>query len=203
MGREISKGQVIAAFDFDGTIIKHDSLFVFIKFAVSTGRIILSALKNLPYLVLFKLKLYPNYKAKEKLFTSLFKGVTLDAFNKLCHDFVPKIDSMVKPEAMDKIHWHQQEGHQVIIISASVENWIQPWASQVGIDTILATKIEVKDGKLTGKFLSKNCHGPEKVNRILEHFPGRENYELYAYGDSNGDKEMLLLANHKFYRSFV
>ena len=204
MGGKVSDTRTtVAAFDFDGTIIKHDSLLVFIRFAVSPGRIVLSTIKTLPYLALWQLKVIPNYKAKEKLFKALFKGVPIDDFNKLCIDFIPKIEAMVNPAALDKINWHRQMGHEIVIISASVENWISPWATKIGIDTVLATQIEVIDGLITGKFLSKNCHGPEKVNRLLQHLPNRETYELYAYGDSNGDKDLLQLADHKFYRVFV
>jgi len=205
MGQEISGTgrKVIAAFDFDGTIIKRDSLFVFIWYVVSIKRIVLSTLKVMPYLVLYKLKVIPNFKAKEKLFTALFKGVSIADFNILCKDFAVVIQKMVKPEALEKIEWHRQNGHEIIIISASVENWIMPWATLNGIDTVLATQIQVIDGLITGKFLSKNCHGAEKVNRLLQHLPDRENYILYAYGDSSGDKDLLQFADHKFYRVFV
>ena len=205
MGQEISGTgrKVIAAFDFDGTIIKRDSLFVFIWYAVSIKRIVLSTLKVMPYLVLYKLKVIPNFKAKEKLFTALFKGVSIADFNILCKDFAVVIQKMVKPEALKRIEWHRQNGHEIVIISASVENWITPWATLNGIDTVLATQIQVIDGLITGKFLSKNCHGAEKVNRLLQHLPDRENYILYAYGDSSGDKDLLQFADHKFYRVFV
>jgi len=164
---------------------------------------VLSTLKVMPYLVLYKLKVIPNFKAKEKLFTALFKGVSMADFNILCKDFAVVIQKMVKPEALKRIEWHRQNGHEIIIISASVENWIMPWATLNGIDTVLATQIQVIDGFITGKFLSKNCHGAEKVNRLLQHLPDRENYILYAYGDSSGDKDLLQFADHKFYRVFV
>jgi HAD superfamily hydrolase (TIGR01490 family) len=198
-----NKVNKVAAFDFDGTIIKRDSLFVFIWFAVPFIRIVFSTIIAMPYLVLYQLKMIPNYKAKEKLFKALFKGVLIADFNAICINFTSKIQEMVNPDAIDKIKWHSKRGHEIVIISASVENWIIPWATQIGIDKVLATQIEVVDGLITGKFLSKNCHGPEKVNRLLQHFPNRNSYELYAYGDSNGDKDLLLLADHKFYRCFV
>jgi len=205
MGQEIpgTGRKVIAAFDFDGTIIKRDSLFVFIWHAVPLSRIMLSFLTVMPYLVAYKLKLIPAFKAKEKLFTALFKGVAIADFNILCKDFIPVIQKMVRPEALERINWHRQNGHEVIIISASVENWIIPWAMLNGIDTVLATQIQVIDGLITGKFLSKNCQGAEKVTRLLQHNPDRESYILYAYGDSNGDNELFQFADYKFYRVFV
>lgn len=194
--------KVIAAFDFDSTITKRDSLPVFIRFAVSLGQLLKGTLLMSPFLLLFKLKVIPNYQAKERLFRIFFAGLTLDAFNLLSEKFVPGIEKIVNPAALEKIKWHQQMGHEVIIVSASAENWINPWARKNGITTVLATRLQVKDNLITGNFLSKNCHGPEKAERLLEQYPNREEYILYAYGDSNGDKELLELADHAFYRSF-
>jgi phosphatidylglycerophosphatase C len=194
--------KIIAAFDFDGTIIKHDSLLVFIWFAVGIRQLTIGIIKALPHLIKYQLKLIPNYTAKEKLFTALFKGMPIADFNKTSLEFLPKIKQMVNADALNKIKWHQENGHEVIIISASAENWILPWAKTIGVTNVLATQLEVVDGLITGKFLSKNCHGPEKVNRLYTIHPDRKTYELYAYGDSNGDKELLSIADHQFYRKF-
>jgi phosphatidylglycerophosphatase C len=197
-----SDKKVIAAFDFDSTITRRDSLPVFIKFAVSLRVLLKGAILMAPSLLLFKLRVIPNYKAKERLFRIYFAGLTLETFNLLSEAFIPIIERIVNPIAIEKIKWHQQRGHEVIIISASAENWINPWAKKNGINTVLATRLHIKDNMITGDFLNKNCHGLEKVNRLLEKFPHREEYILYAYGDSNGDKELLEIADHAFYRSF-
>lgn len=204
MGRAIPKtdGKVIAAFDFDGTITKRDTLPLFINFANNKQQLLLGSLKMAPSLLLFKLKLIPNYKAKARLFRIFFGGMKLEKFEELCEGFTPSIEKVLNPVAIEKIKWHQKMNHQVIIISASVENWIRPWATKYGVDIILATQLQVKDNNITGNFLTKNCHGAEKVCRLLQHYPDKENYTLYAYGDSNGDKELLALADHPYYRSF-
>ena len=194
--------KVIAAFDFDGTITKYDSLLFFIWYSVSFLKLSINVFKLLPTLTLYKLKIIPNYEAKEKLFRKFYKGLRIAAFDELGTQFVIRLNKMIRPEAREKLDWHRKMGHEIVIISASVENWIKPWAKKQGIDMVLATQIEVKDELITGKFLSKNCYGPEKVNRFLAHFPDRKAYELYFYGDSNGDKELLAIADHSFYRSF-
>ena len=92
---------------------------------------------------------------------------------------------------------------RVVILSASIENWIRYWAEEVGADMVLATKIETnKNGLLTGKFLSKNCYGQEKVNRLLEMFPNRNDYKIIAYGDSRGDKELIEISDKGYYNKF-
>jgi phosphoserine phosphatase len=67
---------------------------------------------------------------------------------------------------------------------------------------VLGTQIEVADGSLTGRFLTKNCYGQEKVKRLLEQYPDRREYHLTAYGDSRGDKEMLAFADESYYKPF-
>jgi phosphatidylglycerophosphatase C len=203
MGGEVHQGKtVIAAFDFDGTIIRKDSLPLFIWHAVKLFPLLRGTIQASPALVKYAAKLIPNDKAKEALFAAYFRGMSLELFDKLGAEFVPSIHAIVRPEALAKIKWHQQQGHEVVIISASPENWVKPWAAEIGIKTVLATQVEVVGGLITGKFASENCHGPEKVNRLMLHSPKREAYELYAYGDSSGDTELLKLADYMFYRKF-
>lgn len=194
--------KTVAAFDFDGTITTKDSLFLFLFFQCRPITFLRNAIPALYYVLLYKLKLIPNFVAKEALFSLFFKGMTLTAFNKRCEQFLGCLQKNIRQEAELKLRWHQSEEHEVVIISASIENWLLPLARQFGIGHLLATKIEVKSGVLTGKFLSKNCFGPEKVSRLLERFPDRENYTLYGYGDSKGDRELLAEADYPFFRSF-
>ena len=108
---------------------------------------------------------------------------------------------MLRSEAMKRIAWHKNMGHTIVIVSASIESWLRPWCDKNKID-LIATRIEIKKGKVTGKFSSKNCHGAEKVNRIREKYSLPKYSEVYAYGDSLGDKEMLQIADKKHYQYF-
>ena len=67
---------------------------------------------------------------------------------------------------------------------------------------IAGTQIEVINGKLTGRFLTRNCYGKEKVGRLLQLYPDRKSYRLIAYGDSRGDRELLAFADESHYREF-
>jgi HAD superfamily hydrolase (TIGR01490 family) len=192
----------IAIFDFDGTITLKDSFieflnFVFGRFATFRGLFALS-----PILVLYKIKLVSNETAKKRLFSYFFKGMKEGDFSKFCQDFSIEIDKYVNPVALQKLKWHQEQGHQLVIITASVENWIIPWAEKNNINTVIGTRIEIINRLLSGDFASKNCYGPEKVRRFLIEFPDREGYNLYIYGDSRGDRDLLAMADHKFLREF-
>jgi len=89
----------------------------------------------------------------------------------------------------------------VVIVSASAQDWIKDWCAETGV-SMIATKLEVKEGKITGKIEGNNCHGKEKVRRINETYNLSDYNEIYCYGDSRGDKPMLGLGNISFYKPF-
>ena len=180
------------AFDFDGTLTTRDTLLEFIRFACGTPRFLLGFLLYSPLLVLMKLRLYSNGKAKQKVFAHFFKGMTINEFDALCQDFASTHRHLLRPEVVSQLEQALSEGAEVLIVSASIDNWVQPFFPKV---KVLGTQIEVIDGCLTGRFLTPNCYGQEKVRRILALHPDRSAYHLTAYGDSRGDREMLAFSN--------
>ena len=189
----------IYAFDFDGTLTTKDSLLAFIRFAKGNFSFVLGFLRYSPLLVLMKLGLYPNYNAKQKVFAHFFKGMAIVDFDALCQRFANDYRGLLRPEGVNTIEQAQKEGAEVLIVSASIDNWVQPFFPTV---RVVGTQIEVMEGRLTGRFLTKNCYGQEKVERILALYPQRETYELTAFGDSRGDKELLAFANEAHYKPF-
>lgn len=193
----------IAAFDFDGTITRKDTLIEFLRFTGGGARLYAVFALYSPLLVLMKLKLYSNQKAKEKIFAHYFKGMQIDQFDDLCRRFFEqKGDALVYADAKAQIAKHKEQGDEVVIISASIENWVCHFADALRADKLLATKVKVEDGKITGCFLTANCYGKEKVKRLLSEYPERDSYYLVAYGDSPGDKELLQFADEQHYKQF-
>lgn len=182
----------IYAFDFDGTLTTRDTLLEFIRFACGAPRFLLGFLLHAPLLVLMKLRLYPNGKTKQRVFSWFFKGMPVEAFDALCQDFAHTHRHLLRPDVVRVLEQALAEGSEVFIVSASIDNWVQPFFPSV---TVLGTQIEVADGRLTGRFLTPNCYGQEKVRRILTLHPDRSDYHLTAYGDSRGDREMLAFAD--------
>ena len=108
---------------------------------------------------------------------------------------------MIRDDAFTTVSRHQALGHNTIILTASIENWVRPFADALGIKHVQGTIIEVsEDGIITGKFLSKNCYGAEKVERLKALFPHRSDYKLISYGDSRGDDELLAYSDEKYFR---
>ena len=192
----------VYAFDFDGTLTTRDTLLEFIRFACGTPRFLLGFLLYSPLLVLMKLRLYPNGKAKQKVLAHFFKGMTIGEFDALCQDFARTHRHLLRPEVVRQLEQALSEGAEVLIVSASIDHWVRPFfegdSSQNTGDRrlhVMGTQIEVVEGRLTGRFLTPNCYGQEKVRRILAIYPNRSAYHLTAYGDSRGDREMLAFAD--------
>ena len=189
----------IYAFDFDGTLTTKDTLLEFIRFAKGTLAFGWGFMRYAHLLVLMKLGLYPNWKAKQKVFAHFFKDTTLEDFDAICQEFTASSRYLLRPKGIETINQALSEGSEVLIVSASIDNWVQPFFPQV---KVLGTQIEVVDGKLTGRFLTKNCYGEEKVNRLKAIYPNRQDYHLTAFGDSNGDKELLAWADESHFKPF-
>lgn len=187
----------IAFFDFDGTLTRHDTFRTFAFHAVGKKKFLISLLKSSPYIFAWKLKMISNAQAKEKLFSNLYRSMAIEEFNNLCDSFINIINSDVRQDTLEILRQHQNLGHKIAIVTASVGNWIRPWAKVNNIDLVLATEAETnQQGLLTGRFSTPNCYGKEKAKRIKAKIPDLDILESWGYGDSEGDKYMLMLVTH-------
>lgn len=207
----------VYAFDFDGTLTTRDTLLEFIRFTHGTWGLLLGFLLHAPWLLAMKLRLYPNWKAKQRIFAYYYKGLEMRRFTELCRQFAKAKAALFRPQGAEKIRHALATGADVVVVSASVEDWVRPFfdefvgncASGASEESVVAspirfecTRIEAQDGRLTGAFLTNNCYGTEKVRRIEALYPEREEYYLRAYGDSHGDYELLAFADEAFFKPF-
>jgi phosphatidylglycerophosphatase C len=191
----------LVLFDFDGTITTKDTFIEFIKFYHGPIRFAMGFALLSPVLIAYKLKLLANWKAKEKVLTWFFKNESLDTFTSKCVEFTQSVlPKLIRPKALETIH-EMEKDYDIVVVSASAENWVSPWCRANNLH-VIATTLEIIDGKLTGKIKGKNCFGIEKVNRIREKYDLVSYTEILAYGDSSGDKEMFELAHKHFYKPF-
>lgn len=191
--------EIIAVFDFDGTLTTKDTFIEFAKFAVGRKKLFIGMIKNSFWLMAWKLKLLDGGKAKQHLFSSLFKGISFTVFQQHCERFASLIESFERKRILDKLYYHIQSDHEVYIISASIPDWIVPWAGRQGVvkGNVLGTEIEIdENGRLTGRFSTPNCNGVEKVRRLKMKESDIKAKEIYAYGDSSGDEALLAIADH-------
>ncbi len=183
----------IAFFDFDGTISTADSFLAFIRYTAGRkaywrGMALLS-----PWVILYGLKLLPNWRLKEKVFGYFFGGKSAaeiqQAGEAFSTDYLPRI---CRPKVLARIKWHQLLGHKVIVLTASSSTWLHGWCEAQNVE-LIGSEFAVKGGRYTGKLDGPNCHGIRKAE-IVAQLLSQEGYtDTYGYGNSRHDAPFLSL----------
>ncbi len=198
----MSSKRKLVLFDFDGTITDRDTLFDFLKF--NTGKLYFytGLLLLVPVFGLLFLRIIPNWRAKELMLTWFLRKMPLAKFNEKCAQYsTHHLQSIIRPQALKEILNYKKENFEVVVVTASPENWVKPWCDSLGISCI-GTKLQSQDLLITGKIMGKNCYGYEKVKRIKKEY-NLDEFEIEAaFGDSKGDEPMMLLAKRKYYKPF-
>lgn len=195
----------IAIFDFDHTLTDRDSLTPFLFYVQGFWKTILYFILLAPACMGFLLGIISRQTIKEKILTRFFGGKKWTEVQAKGRQYAEgQLDRYLKPEAMKRLRWHQSQGHRCLLISASLEFYLKPWAERHRFEEVLASQLELtSDHLVTGKLIGLNCWGEEKKRRLLEYLgEKKEKTLLYVYGDSRGDQEMLSLADFPFYRKF-
>lgn len=192
----------IAFFDFDGTITTKDTLLEVIKYRHGAVKLYLGFLLTSPLLVAYKLGVISNQLAKENVLRLFFGKMPLQAFQEHCDAFArEKIPALIRQKALTEIQQLKDAGAEIVIVSASAENWIRNWCNELQVK-LIATELQIKNNAVTGKISGQNCYGEEKVRRIKAAYDLTQYDEIYCYGDTSGDKPMLSLATIAFYQPF-
>ena len=123
--------QKVCAFDFDGTLTTRDTLIEFIRYARGNARFLGFMLFS-PLLVLMKLHLYPNYKAKKKKKKKkgvfyFFKGEKIADFDDICGHFADDKRDLLRQKGKAEIAKALKDNAKVLIVSASIDNWAMPF----------------------------------------------------------------------------
>jgi HAD superfamily hydrolase (TIGR01490 family) len=190
----------LALFDFDGTITDRDTFSSFLRFNLRPHRVVLSALFLSPVVLCYRLGLMTARQARPIASRLRFNDEPVDSIRRLGSRYAAEVlPGVVRGQALERIEWHQRQGDTVVVVSASLDAYLGPWCAGIGVD-LLCTELEEHDGRLTGRYRHGDCSGPAKARRIRECYDLSRYAVIYAYGDTNDDREMLELAHRKFYR---
>ncbi|MGH8196138.1 MAG: HAD family hydrolase [Woeseiaceae bacterium] len=195
---------IVAAFDFDGTLTRGDTLFPFLRFVSGYPRFAAKSCMIAPTLCRLAVANIDNHTAKERVLRRFLLGRSRDELADLGRQFADRVlPRMLRREAMDRLRWHQELGHNCILLSASLDIYLEPWARHERFDKLACSVLEMDGaGRATGALKGRNCYGAEKVRRLRELIDEGEISELYAYGDNKGDQDVLAIANHAYHRKF-
>ena len=190
----------VAAFDFDETLTERDSVVPFLRRFSSRRRF---AAGLLPH----TLRVLPMAARRDRdrlreLATQLvFTGRPIaEVEEQAAAHGAAILAGGLRPDTRQRLQWHLDAGHRVVIVSASYDIYLDVVAAGLGDVDVLGTRLEVVDGVCTGRLEGPNCRGREKVERLRTWLDARgldrDDVVVYAYGDSRGDTEMLAWADH-------
>jgi len=195
---------VVAAFDLDGTLTEGGSVFPWLKSIAGRGRTWRAAISlALPLTVGAIRSSRWADNAKERLFVKLLAGIDEQTVKEKSRTFAAEhLEHEGRALLLARLDWHRQQGHDVVLVSASPQLYVDVMTEQLGANGGLGTRLAVDPrGRLTGGYLGKNCRGTEKLRRLDEwiaqrHYPTPP--AVFAYGNSRGDRRLLSGATHPF-----
>ena len=193
----VQAANTVAAFDFDGTLTVQDTVWPFVSLLVPRRKV----------LKIFMTDFVRNVRAvlgrdrdflKLNVLAKALEGMPVERAHRIAELYADHVlENWMRSDTCVRLRWHQKEGHTVVLVSASFETYLRPIASRIGIDHVLATRLEVAADAAgvehySGQLFGENCRGVEKIQRFREWAAGQPGSVFrYAYGDSSGDQELL------------
>jgi HAD superfamily hydrolase (TIGR01490 family) len=190
----------LALFDFDGTITTGDTFTPFLRLALSPRRAMIGGLLISPALVGNRLGLLSTPNIRPIVARAGFRGVPAATVRALGRTYASEVlPKVLEPQAMERLRWHRQQGDTVVVVSAGLDVYLAPWCETQGV-ALICTELEERQGRFTGRYRRGDCSGRSKALLIRSTLDLGRFQTVYAYGDTPEDREMLALADRKYYR---
>ncbi|WP_346235350.1 HAD-IB family hydrolase [Lysinibacillus telephonicus] len=188
----------IAFFDIDKTIIKKDSMFLFVWFGLKKRpRTFPVLLPIFFFTILYTLRLISSKRVKEYYFYSIKFLKEEDL-----HEFYLMLKKHIFIEAMEELQSRKNEGCYNLLVSASPYAYVKYFKEIPYVDDVIGTELVIKNDFYINRINGDNCKGEEKVRKIEKHLK-QLGYVIdfnnsYAYSDSLSDLPMLALVRNSF-----
>lgn len=187
----------VAAFDFDGTITHNDTLFGFLIFIGGRRRVWGAMTRRVGPLLRGLRDDVIRDEAKALVLGDVLGGRTAEELADAGERYATLLPGRFRTDIVERLRWHQGEGHEVVLVSASLDAYLRPVAAELGLTDVIGVEMEsASDGRLTGRLARPNVRAEQKAVRLREWFDGRPATELWAYGNSSGDEALLEMADH-------
>lgn len=192
-----------AFFDLDKTIIARSSTLAFSKPFFDGGLLSRRAVLRSAYANFMFAINGADHDQLEKMrayLTEMVTGWDVEVVRQSVAETLHTIiDPLVFEEAVDLIEEHQAAGRDVVIVSASGSEVVEPIGEMLGVDHVIATTLVAEDGRYTGD-VEFYAYGPHKATamRALAEERGYDLEISYAYSDSETDAPMLEAVGHPF-----
>ncbi|HBK46926.1 MAG TPA: HAD-IB family hydrolase [Xanthomonadaceae bacterium] len=189
----------LALFDFDHTITTCDTYAGFLR-SIATPQQLARAKWNVaPWLLAYRAGLVSAESIRVRVTRVGFAGRAIAdiraAGEHYARDVLP---GLVRPLMRERLDWHLQRGDTVVVVSGSLDAYLQPWCDAQGL-RLICNRLEHADGLCSGRYAGGDC-GAHKVRRIRAEYDIASYHRIHAYGDSREDRPMLALAHERWYR---
>lgn len=193
----------MVAFDFDGTLTIRDSFTAFLRWRAGAGAWALGLVRMAPAVAAYA-RDRDRGRIKAASVREFLKGVSRAELEADAERFADRVwADFMRPDALAVWNdWGKRGAHRVIV-TASPETTVAPFARRLGAEGLLGTHLAFDgEDRVTGAFDTPNCRGEEKVRRLRAAY-GDDLHLTAAYGDTSGDTEMIAIADEKGFRVFT
>ena len=193
----------IVAFDFDGTLTIRDSFTAFLRQRAGAGGWAIGLARMAPALAAY-IGDRDRGRIKAASVQEFLGGIERATLEDEAEAFAADIwDRFMRPDALACWNAWGDKGAHRVIVTASPETTVAPFARRLGAEGLLGTQLVFdSQDRVTGAFAGENCRGEEKVRRLRAAY-GDDMKLAAAYGDTSGDTEMIAIAEEKGFRVFT
>ena len=194
----MSDKMVVAAFDVDGTLTTRDCVRPFLERAAGRRRLLASMLRR-PGATIVAAMHRDRDRLKEIIVGGSLRGKLVSDVERAGEQFAQYVlVNWLRPDTLRRLRWHQRSGHRTVLVSASLAAYLRPLALRLGIDDVLCTDSARSGDRYGDRLDGANCRAGEKRRRLDQWLEERRwiHAEVWAYGDSAGDRELLDRADH-------
>ena len=197
------RSQAWAAFDFDGTITVRDSFRAFLRWRAGAAKYHAGLVRLAPAAARWAVD-RDLTRLKAAMVAVYLRGLSRAELDRAAEAFAEEAaPRLFRPDAVETWGRLRAEGLRLAIVTASPEPVVAPFARRLGADRLIGTRLVYDaEGRVAGALDGPNCRGAEKVRRLREAL-GREVRLVAAYGDTEGDRELLAAADQGFMKVFT
>ncbi|MFT3762016.1 MAG: HAD family hydrolase [Pseudoxanthomonas sp.] len=189
----------LALFDFDNTLTDCDGYARFLRRIATPEQLALAKWRVGPWLLGYRLGLVSAGSLRERVTRFAFAGGDLAEVAAQGAAYAREaLPATLRPDAMRRLEWHRAQGHEIVVVSGSLDLYLQPWCERRGL-ALICNRLESEDGRLTGRYAGGDV-ARRKAREIRARYDLSRYRRIHAYGDSGEDRAMLALAHERWYR---